>query len=154
MFENYEQEEPKENKLAIFIPISVLLLPLIFFGAFQFLPGMRNDPPQTNHTIQTDETQLRRVDELCTSLPKPEKFEFIARTESASFNSSTVTYAYRSTRGAEEIMPAFLLWFNENGWNSIPNTSTFEKANQTIYISIANFENTFSEYYIYCTEKK
>ncbi len=152
MFENFEQEEPENDRLAVIITLSVVILPIIFILAFQFLPGMRNDPPMTNHTIQIDNTQLRRVHELCASLPRPEKFEFISRNESEILNSQTVTYSYRSPRSTEEIMPAFLVWFDENGWYRITNTSTYEKGKQNVYISVI-YGEPFTNYEIFCTEK-
>lgn len=155
MFENFEQnEEPEIKRPALFAALCVVILPILFLLGFQFLPGMRRDPPQTNHTIQTDKARLSRVNELCTNLPRPEKLEFIASRENSSFGSTAVIYAYNSTRGAEEIMPAFLVWFNENGWHLIPNTSTYEKGNQTVYISPKSvFGAPWTNYEIYCTEK-
>lgn len=153
MFENFEQEEPENDRLALSIFLSLVIVPILFIWAFQFLPGMRNDPPMTNHTIQTDNTQLRRVHELCTNLPRPEKFEFISSYEKSNFDSSTVIYSYNSIRGVEEIMPAFLVWFDENGWIRIPNTSTYEKGKQTVYISIGGSNGNLTPYEIYCVEK-
>ena len=160
MFENFEQEEPENNRLALAIFLSLVFVPAIFIWAFQFLPSMRRDSSQINHTLKPDNAQLRRVHELCTNLPRPEKFEFISSYEnggfesSASSDSSTVIYRYDSPRGAEEIMPAFLVWFDENGWQRIKNTSTYEKGKQTVYISVlVGDAETFTQYEIYCIEK-
>jgi len=151
LFENYEQEEPENERLALFIFLGALLVPVGFILVFQFLLGMRNYPPP-NHTIGTDDAQLRRVRELCASLPRPEKFEFTSSSENGGFDSSTVIYRYNSPRGAAEIMPAFLVWFDENGWSRITNTSTYEKGKQTVYISIGD-GGSFTDYEIFCIEK-
>lgn len=153
MFENYEHEEPENNRLALAVFLSLAFVPAIFIYAFQFLPGMRDDPPQMNHTIQlNDPAQIERVLELCASLPQPEKFEYISSYESSGLQSSTVIYRYKSERGADEIMPAFLIWFDENNWQRITNTSTYEKGKQTVYISPGANDN-YQFYEIYCTEK-
>jgi hypothetical protein len=154
MFENFEQSEPENNRLALALFLSLVFVPVIFIWVFQFLPGMREDPPQVNHTLETDKTRLIRVNELCTKLPRPEKLEFVSSHENSGFASTVVIYNYTSTRGAEEIMPVFLVWLNENGWSRIPNTSTYEKGKQTVYISPSTFSNSpWTNYEIYCTEK-
>jgi len=152
MFENFEQEEPENDRLAVIITLSVVILPIIFILAFQFLPGMDSGSSQRNHTIQTDDAQLRRVHELCASLPRPEKFEFISSYEKGDFDSSTVIYRYNSERGADETMPAFIIWFDENGWYRITNTTTYKKGKQSVYISFI-YGEPFTHYEIYCTEK-
>ena len=54
MFENFEQEEPENNRLALAIFLSLVFVPIGFILAFHFLPGMQNDPAQMSHTIQPE----------------------------------------------------------------------------------------------------
>lgn len=96
----------------------------------------------------------RRVNELCTGLPKPEKFRLVEKTIVVeNYDLTVIRYAFKSERSWDEIMPGFLIWLNANGWKSLPNDiSTFVKDNQTIvFIIIAN--DTVN-YEILCSEKK
>jgi hypothetical protein len=159
MFENFEQEEPENKRITLAIFLSLVLVPVGLALAFKFLPSMLDNSPQIHHTFGTDDAQLQRVHWLCASLPKPEKFELISRyenagfTSSASSDSSTVIYRYKSERAENEIMPAFVIWFNENGWRRITNTATYEKGKQSVYISATFDGGAFTQYEIYCTEK-
>lgn len=152
---NNIKEEPTETDRRGLIVLIMLPLFLVGFFAFNHLApglGFQERNGQLHHTIGFDEVRDIRIGKLCAELPKPEKFEFISSTDNSSFDYSMDIYHYRSIRGAAEIMPTFLVWFNENGWYRIPDTSTFEKGKQKIYIS-ANFDFQFTNYDIYCSEK-
>jgi hypothetical protein len=99
---------------------------------------------------------LQHLNELCASLPQPEKFDFKGSDLPRTLNNNytMVVYRYSSKRSLEEIMPVFLVWFNENGWERDQySDSIFKKGNQTIYVSGNNFSPN-SNYEILCAEKK
>lgn len=159
------REETVRRTLIVLITVPLFLVGFFTFNHLAPRLGFMERNGQLHHTISQDEEQIRRVNELCQSLPKPEKFEFISvfekirlksdGLENGGFDSSTVIYRYESVRGAAEIMPTFLVWFSENGWHRIPDTSTFEKGNQKIFISVntTRLHGFPNIYEIYCMEK-
>lgn len=162
-FENFYQESDKARRR---FWKGFGLAFLLFIGYWAFAPSAlldlesnRNLTEYTSTKEFNEKERARRVDDLCRYLPRPEQFDFISSYESAgfessaSFDSSTVIYRYKSERVADEIMPAFLIWFDENGWRLIPNTSTYEKGKQTVYISVSFDGGAFTQYEIYCAEK-
>jgi len=160
-FENLQPERKEiDRRLLVFFTTLLLFLPA--FLIFNYLAprlGFENRNPQLYHAFSLfDEEQMNRVRELCQNLPKPEKFDFVSSFEDGGVESSTIIYRFDSTREAEEIMPMFLIWFNENGWRQVSDTSTlkFEKGNQKIYISVnsEDFHGFPNQYEIYCSEKK
>ncbi len=148
-FENLQAELKEINRRGLIISITLLLLlpAYLIFNHLAPQLGLEERNGQLNHTIGFDEVRDIRIGKLCTGLPKPEKFEFVSSTNKSSFDHSMVIYHYRSKRGAAEIMPTFLVWFNENGWSCISDTSTFEKGKQKIYIA-ANSDDQFTNYEI------
>lgn len=138
--------------------IGLIMVPLFMVGFFTFnhlAPqlGFQERNGQLHHSPPTYSEQKSRVEELCAGLPRPEMFQLTDSTPPEHYADSTlVTYRYRSIRGAAEIMPTFLVWFNENGWYHIPDTSTFEKGKQKIFISPWS-NHQFTHYDIYCSEK-
>jgi hypothetical protein len=153
-FDDYNQESSDFDRRATVILMTLALFPfgLVIYCFFAPEP----DRPQMNHTISVDDAQLERVHNLCANLPKPKKFIFISRSEHAGLeqaeDTSTVIYSYRSIRGAEEIMPVFLLWFDEHDWRRNQPTSAFEKARQSVYISVTA-KGASTQYEIYCSER-
>jgi hypothetical protein len=110
-------------------------------------------PPVRSVGPRNQVESLKRVNDLCANLPKPEEFDLINNgTVVSSFELSLLRYAYKSDRGWDEIMPTFLVWLNENGWKSIPSSaSAFTKHNQTIAFSTV--AGAAENYEIYCSEK-
>jgi hypothetical protein len=61
-----------------------------------------------------------KADALCMSLPKPEQFSLGGVSEEKFVdNAARVVYTYRTQRSFEEIMPQFLIWFDEQEWEQI-----------------------------------
>jgi hypothetical protein len=94
------------------------------------LPALAVMPtPQSEHAFSA---MVSRVYETCTSLPKPERFEFISRTaptETEQFVS--IAYTYRSPRAASEIYPMIIVWFANNGWTD--NKPVYERDKKAVY---------------------
>ena len=112
-------------------------------------PRIAEPPPVANG----DKERLRRVHELCATLPKPEKFYLTgAETLVDSADSTLVRYAFKSKREWDELLPAFLIWLDADGWKALPsNSSTFTKNNQSIAFSTVLKDS--ANYEIYCSEK-
>ncbi|HVE56097.1 MAG TPA: hypothetical protein VNB22_04660 [Pyrinomonadaceae bacterium] len=148
-FENFYKESDKFARrwriavgVAFLLVISYLSIP--FFAAWI-------TSPETVEETPTGAERMRRVDALCSNLPKPEQFYFIGRDAPIDYGDATgVTYRYMSDRALEEIMPAFIVWFGENGWKPIAvGDSVFRKGNQTVTIRI-NSDYYYGNYEIYC----
>jgi hypothetical protein len=104
-----------------------------------------------------DQEALQHLNELCAGLPQPEKFDFKGSGSPTTLNDNytMVIYRYSSKRSREEIMPVFLVWFNEHGWEREPySDSIFKKGNQTIFVGGNNDFSGKSNYVILCAEKK
>jgi hypothetical protein len=142
------------------------LFTLIFIG-FVVMRCSKSDkqlPPPAENRAETQartpmpvSEPMKRVDELCGSLPKPEEFYFVekpAPTETGRFVS--IIHKYKSSRSKDEIYPTFIVWFGANGWtdDKTPyDQLEFSKNKQTI--SIAPFSTKEGDYFtINCTEWK
>lgn len=120
-------------------------------------PPMADRPGIRSQTQTPPTEQMKRVDELCSSLPTPEEFYFSWKTpptENDRFVS--ISHTFKSSRSKEEIFPTFIVWFGANGWtdDKTPyDQLEFSKNKQTI--SIAPFSTKEGDYFgINCTEWK
>lgn len=117
-----------------------------------------SEPKQSSAlVVETHSARQQRVDEFCSQLPKPEKFDFVGKSFPAEdFRSASVSYFFRSSRPQEEIFPIFIMWFGENGWTNNKDKNKpleFTKNNQTILISPLS-QSGSGDYFIVCTEWK
>ena len=148
-FENFYKEADKTARrwrrvLAVAFLLVIGYLSIPFFIAW--IAG-----PETVEEIPAGAERMRRVDALCSNLPKPEQFYFIERDPPIDYGGATgVTYRYKSDRDLEEIMPAFIVWFGENGWRPLgESNSEFRKGFQTVTIR-TNSDYYYGNYEIYC----
>jgi hypothetical protein len=139
---------------------------LVFIGFFVMRfskPDKQPPPPVENRAEIQAKTpmpiseQMKRVDELCSSLPKPEEFYFAGKTNSTETDRFvSIIHRFKSSRSKDEIYPTFVLWFGANGWtdDKTPyDQIEFSKNKQTI--SIAPFSTKEGDYFgINCTEWK
>ena len=154
MFEYYKnltQDESRYGRIGYAVIAAFIFVPVFIFVFGLFV----SDSPQM-HTISLPDKATKRqtAEDICASLPKPEKLEFTGKSEPKNdYEQHLVIYDYRSSRGPEEILPVFQFWFNEHGWRRVSGTeSTFRKGNFSIYI---RHESTpsITNYNIYCSEK-
>lgn len=156
-FENFYNESEKSAHrwqilfgIVFFLIIGYYVIPYLVSVIASFNSNMT----QTLTKFPAKAKLKRQVDELCANLPEPEKFHFVDNEPPVDYLDSTlVIYRYRSERRFEEIMPAFLVWFSENGWTPVPGSELrFQKGDQTIFLSVEP-NDFFSIYSIYCSEK-
>ena len=154
MFEHYKQltqDDSRYGRIGYAVIAAFMFMPVFIFvfGLYE------SDSPQMHTIAPPVEAATQTVEELCASLPMPEKLEFTGKSEPKNdYEQHLVIYDFRSTRRPEEIMPVFLFWFNENGWQRVAGTeTTFRKDNRSIYL---RHESTpsITNYNIYCSEKK
>ncbi len=157
MFENFNKKPDEADALPGKVAVAAIVLMLLGIPALYIYRTMFPHEVIVDGFSVLDEATARRVQNLCGSLPKPEKFELEAKRDPyPSPQSTLVIYRYRSPRSPEEIMPAFIVWFKENGWERDPVAdSTYRKAEQSVYISSTiHYDYQFTDYNIYCSEKK
>src|SRR5215213_1498022 len=166
-FENfYEESDKAARRWRKCIGAAFLLVIAYWTVGLLIAPEPKNTVEQSNNTVEQppritepppvvsgDKERLRRVKELCANLPKPEKFYLIGtETLVDSPDLTLVRYTFKSNREWDELMPAFLIWLNADGWKALPtNSSTFTKNNQTIAFSTVSGD--LANYEIYCSEK-
>ena len=151
-FENYNKAENDDQRRRwIFLAMAFLFLPGYFFVSyiFNFSPMI---PYNTDSTFVTPGIVV--AEGICSALPKPEKFVFVSKEKFPTTDgASAVILHYQSERGLEEIMPAFLIWFNSNGWKTDPNDNlTFRRIDQTVIIR--RNDAVSPNYEIYCSAKE
>lgn len=95
---------------------------------------------------------VQKADALCSSISKPEKFQFFSKTVFASKeNSATVIYNYTTERDFGEIMPPLTVWLDANGFTPEQNNKlTYKNGSQTV--AIRSMDNFSKFYEIYCSE--
>lgn len=100
----------------------------------------------------------RRVDALCASLPKPEKFELHSKTApTETENFVSIAYTFRSSRPTSEIYPMFILWFAKNGWTDdkpADERLEFSRDAQTVRLAPFDMKKEGDFYTLNCTEWK
>jgi len=158
-FDNFIEERNKRDLRLGLIAVPVFIL--VFAGFSFWLFASRPDPHQIEQKrlrqsvaiMSADEARRKRVEELCSSLPRPEKFQFSDKEiKIESEDLALVRYTFKSARDWDEIMPTFLVWLNANDWKSLPdNQTTFTKGNQTIAFSKVLGDSVNFE--IFCSEK-
>lgn len=156
MFENYKKQSEGDSRYGR-IALAAFVAGIIYIAVFIFVTGaFESNTPQTVRRTTPEGTIVEpSADELCASLPNPERLEFTGKSEPKNdYEQHLVIYDYRSARRPEEILPVFLFWFNENGWQRVAGTeTTFRNGNSSIYL---RYESTpsITNYSIYCSEKK
>ena len=92
---------------------------------------------------------LKRVNQLCKDLPKPEDFKFISK-ELVDSSGTTLGFYYKTNSSGEEVKSFYLTLFDSEGWTVDKRYwLNFTKENQAITIS----PNLHDEgYIIYCAE--
>ena len=119
-------------------------------------PEAMPPPPESELAkLEADRVErVRRVEALCESLPKPEKFEFVEKSPAVYSNSAMiVTYFYRSDRKFKEIRPFFVVFLSANGFAPFPNSETvFTRENHSIRIG-NNPLSGGANYEIVCVER-
>jgi hypothetical protein len=100
----------------------------------------------------TSEERVARVEALCQRLPRPEEFYLVSKTANSETESvAQARYFYTSPRAPQEIMPHFIFWFNENGWQKYRDSdSVFVKDGQTI--GIRHRSDRDADYEISCSQ--
>ena len=155
-FDNFYAESDKAARRWRKICCLALLL-VIGYCALPFVAETVSslDTPTENETISGD-ARIERINALCASLPRPEKFSFKNREPLKDYpDGSLVLYRFDSDRPQEEIMPFFLIWFNNNGWKSIAEDgSVFRKGRQTVTIGFYSPYHIPAGYEITCSEAK
>lgn len=172
-FENFYKESDKANRLWWkCVGAGILLFAGYWVLGLLFLPTFESDVKPDEALLRTE--RLRRVKELCESVPKPELFNFLTETLPEHNDSMTIVdYNYRSKRSFDEVMPLFLVWFDSNGWERLTNKtldgSLYQSDREAIYykysstISIIHYDlesrpdyleypKDFPNYVIQCRE--
>lgn len=162
-FDNfYEESDKAARHWRKFLVIGFLVVVGYSIISFLTVRLLERPEPSSNEPTSASE-RVRHVDELCTSLPKPEQFIFTERNTPIQYDGATaVVYHYQSDRKFEEIMPAFLVWFDSNGWKRVAdsdfevqsaadNKLSFTNGKQTVSISYYSFD--YPNYKLYCHEK-
>jgi hypothetical protein len=150
-FDNFYKESDKTNHRYWKSVVSTFSLLVIVFISVYGLYVIYDDY-QIEHAKETE--RIKRVNELCTNLRKPEGFQFEMKEKPVSFNNETteIIYRYQSERRLEEIIPLFLVWFNsnQNGWKrNLNDELSFRNGNQTIAIRKVEFPS--ANYEIRCS---
>jgi hypothetical protein len=160
-FDNfYEESDKSRRRWWKYFGLAFLMLTGYWAFALLVLPDFEGDRKMVEEWKRREsETEgfnrkerARRVDDLCRYLPKPEKFEFIRKDLPTDFSDSTsIVYRYASDRSPEEIMPFFVIWFNDNGWKSFSNDEKmFIKNKQMISIRALTTRDVVWGYEIGC----
>lgn len=142
--------------------VFLIILGLLFGGSAiirQFSKEKQPPPPPLAAALPLPKSEsVRRVDETCASLPKPEQFEFVSKTaptETDRFVS--IAYTFRSSRAASEIYPSFIVWFTQNGWTDnkpVYERLEFSKGNQTVWLAPYHIKEQGDFFTVSCTEWK
>jgi len=146
-----------KKKLAYFKTGQFLASALIGLSALiavNLLTSSRNRYPVTPSPKPNPPSAVR-VDGLCGRLPKPQDFTFVDKqfSDNVGRDFAIVVYRFATGRSQQEIFPAFILWFNENGWQTTSEDNVvleFEKYDQTI--TIFQDQEANSNYKIVCAE--
>lgn len=149
----YEKIGEDDRRLGKIAFGSLLCFCILCAGVVYLLSSGRG---YSNPQKSTAEERLKRVDELCANLPKPEKLVFRSREQKNYPNSSFVSYSYASDRTPEEIVPFFTIWFNSNGWNNWKSITgdfpVFRKDKQTVIFTTYSPDDVRRRYEIVCSE--
>ena len=157
MFETYKKQSTDDSRYGR-IALAAFICGVIYIAVFIYVTGAFEQDTPAVHTLSGNDAETtvgQNVEQLCAGLPMPEKFKFTGKHEPKNdYEQHLVVYFYSSPRPPEEILPSFLLWFNENGWRHAPGTeTTFRKDNFSIYIWYDSTP-TVTNYSIYCSETK
>lgn len=128
-----------------------LIILFVISGLLAIIFLHKDESPEAVERTLEISPGLRRVNQLCNDLPKPEGLQFVAK----KFGGNAITYAiefnYKKRRSSKEINDFYLQWFIANGWSSEEkDTLRFRKGKQRISISNEAFSTT--DFSIYCAE--
>ena len=153
----YEKSNPlKDFRSWLVLGLALLAVSGYVYFTYQSVPSAESYPLKMEVPLESVDLNgsalVQKADALCLSISKPEKFQFLSKTVSASKEkSATVVYRYITERDFGEIMPSFTVWFDANGFTSIPNNRlTFRNANQTV--ALRSLDEFSRSYEIYCSE--
>lgn len=147
MFESIKNQTPDESRKWRIL-LTSFLFAVLGFLAYSFVESKIEPSGQANVV-----TVKERVENLCQSLPIPENFRlgrkqpvgYLDRRAEVDFN------FYSDYRTIEEVLPTFIMWFNENGWTQSffndQNGETriqFKKNNQTITLRSKRYVTAYT----------
>lgn len=150
-FDNfYEKFDRAERRWRWFLFCSIIFLPVVYLIVPALYSWYENYIPEMN---EEQAERARHVDALCMGLPRPEQFNFDGRDPFLNrTNITSLTFRYRSERELEEIMPAFRVWFDTNGWTADADwESKFNKGNQSVVIQAT--KNDWGYFEVWCYER-
>ncbi|HVE55856.1 MAG TPA: hypothetical protein VNB22_03445 [Pyrinomonadaceae bacterium] len=132
------QKARKNCKNKLFLGL-IILISLCFFGCKTNEQQLIEDTKRAEEGIKKD-SRIKELDDLCSQLPKPEKFQLVGK--SKGFNSVVISHFYTSPHiYFEEIKTFYDRYFLENGWNGYTSSGLngrefliFEKDNYRIDI--------------------
>jgi hypothetical protein len=156
----YDRSDKAARRSLLFAALAVLLLAGVFYFFFSKLDYADHQksyqaPPEEaaeDFRKLPHSFRVQRVDALCSSVPKPEKFNFVSKKFAAAENDAvSVVYNYETNRDAAEILTFFTVWFSSRGWkNNGGAENVFSKNGQEI--SIESRDDYRNSYAIHCSE--
>jgi len=150
-FDNFYEESDKARR-RWWKCFGLAFLLFIGYWTFALLTIPKTEGDRNLKEYLNKEERIRQVDQLCASLPKPEQFTFIEKESPKHYGGETsIIYRFSSDRQPEEIMPFFVIWFNDNGWKSIGNDGeNFKKGKQMVTITVFARLDVMTGYEIQC----
>lgn len=141
----------KINKHRWKIALGVISGVIFLIGLSYFTYRQSYTLEQTNDLINKS-AHLKRVNNICENLPKPEDFRFVSKIISGNSYTSAISHYYRSKLEYSEVETFYLEWFNQNGWTlETEGTLDFRKNNLVIHIGKGYWAR--ANYYIHCAEE-
>ncbi len=153
-FNNKNQSDAEFHERTVFS----IILSIVLGVAIIFIVAIWLEPSPSQTILQPEITPEQRVEKLCASLPTPENFKLISKDKpNQYYRRVAVDYKFFSYyRTIEEIIPTFVMWFDENGWTqNIFDTENgeirleFKKNNQTIILKSPRYVTAYT---ITCAE--
>jgi hypothetical protein len=146
-YKKTDQETYRYRKSVISTFLLAAVVFIAIYGLYEIYDEYFSDKAKQKERIN-------RVVALCSNLPQPEQFKFISKEIlSTEKDTSTVIFNYQTERDFNEIMPAFVVWFDKHDWKpDADNKLTFRSGNQAV--SIGSKDNYFSNFEIYCSEEE
>ena len=113
----FYQKVPKNCKNKTILGL-IILISLLFFDCKTTEEQLIEDTKRAEEGIKND-SRIKELDDLCSQLPKHEKFQLIGKYKG--FNHVGISHYYSSPHiYFEEIETFYDKYFLENGWNAYP----------------------------------
>ena len=138
-----------EHRWKIGLGIIFAVAFFLWFSRFTYQTPLTLE--QTEDLINKSE-RLKRIDNLCANLPKPDDFRLVSKKISGNSRTISISHYYQSEIQFEKIKEFYSDWLIQHGWKlEYENTLDFNKGDSMIHINKTVWAS--ARYIVYCAKE-